>query len=148
MNIIFEKTSSSTAETETIAKEFTNTLKPGAVIAMYGDMGAGKTAFVRGAAKALGINEGISSPTFSLVHEYDGAIPLYHFDMYRICGYESLFSTGFFEYLGNGGIYFIEWAENIEEFLPKDNLYKLTIKKINTDDIFETEGKRKIIIEN
>jgi tRNA threonylcarbamoyladenosine biosynthesis protein TsaE len=110
-----------TSEQETIelAEKFAAGLKPGDVLAMRGGLGSGKTVFARGIATGLGCGEEVTSPTFALVHEYHGAgTSLYHFDMYRVSGYESLCSTGFFDYLDTGGILLIEWSENIEEHLP------------------------------
>lgn len=110
--------SKSPAETETFGKKLGEKLKPGSVIALYGDMGAGKTALTRGIACGLGISQGVSSPTFALVHEYDGRLPVYHFDMYRVENWDDLYSTGFFDYLDAGGIVIIEWSENIENAIP------------------------------
>ena len=107
----------------------------GKVIAMFGDLGAGKTAFTRGFAKGMGINCDVSSPTFALVNEYRGAgKTLYHFDMYRISGWDDLYSTGYFDYLDEGASLIIEWSENIEAVLP-DDCIRITINK--TDDVNE-----------
>lgn len=95
---------------------------------MKGDLGAGKTAFVRGMAKYLCPKARVQSPTYTIVNSYGGKIPLYHFDMYRIDGEESLYSTGFFDYLDAGGICAVEWSEKIEDFLP-DDCYTVTIEK-------------------
>lgn len=114
--------SRSPAETEQTGAEIARSLKPGDVIALTGGLGMGKTVFVRGLARGLGISDAVSSPTFALVHEYRGKIPLYHFDMYRISGYDDLYSTGFFDYLGQGGICAVEWSENIREELPEGTL--------------------------
>lgn len=92
------------------------------VLAFYGDLGAGKTTFIRGLANGLGISENVSSPTFSIVNVYKGKNILVHFDMYRILNLESLESTGFFDYIDEDNIIAIEWSENIEEFLPKDRI--------------------------
>lgn len=116
-------------ETEQIGKMFAKNLKGNEVIALYGDLGAGKTVFVRGAVKELNI-ENVSSPTFALVHEYEcEKFSVYHFDMYRISNYEDLYSTGYFDYIDTG-VLFIEWSENITEFLP-DNKIEVTIEKYN-----------------
>ena len=116
-------TSHSVAETEKIAEGFAASLSAGDVIACRGGMGMGKTAFARGLARGLGLRDDVSSPTFALVHEYtDGKIPLYHFDMYRINSFEGLYSTGFFDYLEQGGVLLIEWSENIEEALPEGTI--------------------------
>jgi len=120
----------STSEEETIelAGNFAASVKPGDVIAMRGGLGAGKTVFARGLAIGLGCGDEVTSPTFALVHEYHGeARSLYHFDMYRVSGFESLCSTGFFDYLDTGGILLVEWSENIEEHLP-DNVKTITME--------------------
>ncbi len=108
-------------ETEALAARLASKLKGTEVIAMFGGLGAGKTAFTRGLAAGLGINDGVSSPTFALVHEYSGKFTLYHFDMYRIKTWDDLYSTGFFDYQ-DGGILMIEWSENIVDFLPEDRI--------------------------
>lgn len=113
-------TSKSPEETEQIAQTFAQTLKPGSVVALYGGLGRGKTAFVRGLAKGLHSSDAVSSPTFALVHEYDGDLPVFHFDMYRIQTLDDLYSTGFFDYLEMNGVVVIEWSENIKDYLPYD----------------------------
>lgn len=112
--------SKSPEETEQIAQTFAQTLKPGSVVALYGGLGRGKTAFVRGLAKGLHSSDAVSSPTFALVHEYDGDLPIFHFDMYRIQTLDDLYSTGFFDYLEMNGVVVIEWSENIKDYLPYD----------------------------
>lgn len=128
MDIIFIKTTTSPEETESVGFEFAKTLSRGDCLAMKGDLGAGKTAFVRGMAKYLCPKARVQSPTYTIVNSYGGKIPLYHFDMYRIDGEESLYSTGFFDYLDAGGICAVEWSEKIEDFLPDDR-YTVTIEK-------------------
>ena len=113
----------SPAETEEAACKLGQKLSPGDVIAFRGGLGAGKTTFVRGLARGLGSDSEVSSPTFALVHEYEGKVPLYHFDMYRITTVEDLYSTGFFDYLDSGGIRAIEWSENIEAVLPSGTIF-------------------------
>lgn len=100
----------------------------------------GKTAFTRGLCRGLGVNDGVSSPTFALVNEYHGKHNIYHFDMYRVTSWDDLYSTGFFDYLDKG-ILVIEWSENIEGALP-ENAIRINISKGNSDDerIFEIEG--------
>ena len=100
---------------ECLAKE----LRAGDVVAMFGGMGMGKTQLVRGIARGLGLDAEVSSPTFALVHDYGGNPPLVHFDMYRISGWEDLYSTGFFDYQQSGAILAVEWSENIEQALPE-----------------------------
>lgn len=113
---------SSTEETEALARQVGALLRPGDIIAYRGGMGAGKTTFTRGLAAGMGIDDWVSSPTFALVHEYRGAAGqlLCHFDMYRINGFDDLYSTGFFDYLEAGGVLAVEWSENIEGALPED----------------------------
>lgn len=124
--------SSSEQQTEQIAQTLANSLKGDEIIALHGGLGAGKTAFTRGLARGLGINDGVSSPTFALVHEYEGKYMLYHFDMYRIDSFEDLYSTGFFDYAGNG-VLIIEWSENIEEFLP-ENRININIRQLSENE--------------
>lgn len=135
--------SNSTEETERFAAELAAKLVPDDVIACRGGMGMGKTAFARGLARGLGLSDEVSSPTFALVHEYThGNIPLYHFDMYRVNGFDSLYSTGFFDYLDRGAVLFIEWSENIEGALP-ENTVTLTISRTGEDSREITvEGER------
>ena len=117
--------SHSTEETEEIARNFAMTLpkdKP-AFIAMQGDLGVGKTAFVRGVASVLAKDARVKSPTFTVVNEYRGEnIPLYHFDVYRIEDEDDLYSVGFFDYLQKG-ICIVEWSENIPDSIPEDAYY-------------------------
>ena len=115
----------SPVETERFGELLGKVLKGGEVVAYFGGLGMGKTRFTAGLAKGMGINADVSSPTFSLVHEYSGKINLCHFDMYRITGFEDLCSTGFFDYLDMGSVLAIEWSENIESALPKENLIKI-----------------------
>jgi len=122
----------STEETEAAGTEFAKSLKPSDFVAMFGDLGAGKTAFVRGAAKHLAPGVGVQSPTYTIVNEYPAAVPVYHFDMYRIDDEDSLYSIGYYDYLENGGICFAEWCEKIEPYLP-DRYYTVTIRKSAED---------------
>lgn len=118
-------------DTARIAAEFADTLKGGEFIAMYGDLGAGKTAFTQGLAKALGIEQHVTSPTFTIVNEYEGRLPLFHFDVYRIVDPEEMYEIGYEEYLDRGGVCIVEWSELIEELFPEEYI-KITITK---DDI-------------
>ena len=135
--------SESPAQTESFAEAFAHRLKPGDVLAFRGGMGAGKTAFVRGLAKGLGCRGEVSSPTFALVHEYSGPVPLYHFDMYRINSIEDLYSTGYFDYLDAGGILAVEWSENIDSVLEDGTIY-VTLEPTaeNTRRITISGGKK------
>lgn len=137
-----EFVSKSEKETQEFARSFAQTLSCGSVIAFEGDLGAGKTAFTRGLAEGLGCKDSVSSPTFAIVNEYDGDIPLFHFDMYRIETFSELYSIGFFEYLERGGVCAIEWSENIYSALPDDAIF-VNIEKISENErkITVTEGK-------
>lgn len=115
-------------ETEALAEGFAKYLKPGDVIAFFGSMGMGKTAFVRGLAKGLSLDVSVNSPTFAIVNDYGGNPPLAHFDMYRISSWEDLYTTGFFDYMDMGAIIAVEWSENIENALP-DNAIRITIEQ-------------------
>ncbi len=112
--------SHSAAETEAFAARLAGKLSGSEVIAYFGGLGMGKTTFTRGLARGLGWEGEVSSPTFALVHEYRCSPPLYHFDMYRVTSFDDLYSTGFFDYMENGGVLAIEWSENIETALPED----------------------------
>lgn len=121
-------------ETEQFAKGLAEKVKAGTVFAMRGDLGAGKTCFTSGFAKGLGYEGDVNSPTFAIVNEYlGGRLPLYHFDMYRISGWEDLYTTGYFEYIEQNGILIIEWSENIASALPQDAV-TVTIKTIGEND--------------
>ena len=135
--------SHSSAETEKIGQILGKNLSPGSVIALYGDLGAGKTCFTRGVCKGMGIETDVFSPTFAIVNEYrGGGKTLYHFDMYRVNGFEDLYSTGYFDYLDTDASLIIEWSENIELVLP-DNCIRIRIEKSETDEnerIFDIIG--------
>ena len=108
----------SPAETERLGERLGRTLRGDEVIAFTGGLGAGKTAFVRGLARGLGSDADVTSPTFALMNQYTGGrAELLHFDMYRIHGFDALYSTGFFDWLGTAVIA-IEWSENIADALP------------------------------
>ena len=130
----------SVEETEKLGARLAQKLKGTEVIAFFGGLGMGKTAFTRGLALGLGVKDGVSSPTFALVNEYSGKYKIYHFDMYRVNTWDDLYSTGFFDYIDNG-ILLIEWSENIEGALP-ENAIRINISRGENDDsrIFEIEG--------
>ena len=132
--------SESAEDTERFGERVAAALKGTEVLALFGGLGMGKTAFTRGLCRGLGITEGVSSPTFALVNEYRGKYPVYHFDMYRVISWEDLYSTGFFDYLDTG-VLVIEWSENIEGALP-ENAVRITIARGENENqrIFETEG--------
>ena len=120
--------SKSLEETQKIASEFAKTLKEGDVLCMYGDLGAGKTAFVQGLAKGLGIEDHVTSPTFTIVNEYYGSMPLYHFDVYRIADSDEMYEISYEEYVYGDGVSVIEWPQLIDDILPEKR-YEITILK-------------------
>ena len=132
-----EFVSHSPQETEGFAEKLAEKLKSGDVILYKGDLGAGKTTFTKGIAKALGISETVTSPTFALLNEYYGSIPLFHFDLYRIKTVDDLYAIGFFDYLDRGGIIAAEWSENIPEL--ENEL--LNVVKINIEKLSENERR-------
>lgn len=115
--------SNSETETENIGEQFAKTLAGGSIVAMYGDLAAGKTAFVRGMARGLGLSCTVSSPTFTIVNEYLGPEKsLIHFDMYRLSSADELFDIGWEDYLARGAICAVEWSENVEEAFFGDEI--------------------------
>ena len=111
----------SPAETEALGARLAEALDAGRVVAFTGDLGAGKTAFVSGMARALGVEERVTSPTFTIVNEYEGGrLPLFHFDMYRLGNANELFHIGWEDYLARGGICAVEWSENVAEAIEPD----------------------------
>ncbi len=107
--------------------------KAGDVVALFGGLGMGKTAFVRGMAQTLAADAHVSSPTFALVNDYGGNPRLVHFDMYRITGWDDLDTTGFFEYQQQGAVLAVEWSENIEAALPTDAI-RVTFRRLSETD--------------
>ena len=127
-------------ETTAAGESFSKKLKPGDVIAMYGDLGAGKTAFIRGIARGLGLSSRVSSPTFTIVNEYLGETPLFHFDMYRLSSSDELFEIGWEDYISRGGVCAVEWSENVEDAFGPETV-TVSIEKTG-------ENSRKIEIGN
>ncbi len=123
---MIEIISESLEKTENIGKAIASKLSGTEIIALFGELGAGKTALTRGICQGLNIKDNVCSPTFAIVNEYSGKYKVYHFDMYRVKGIDDLSSTGYFDCLTTG-ILIIEWSENIKEFLPDDAI-KVTIK--------------------
>lgn len=126
--------SSSFEETEALGEKLGKVLCGGEVIAYFGGLGMGKTCITRGIARGMGITDDVSSPTFAIVNEYRGAPMLYHFDMYRITGFDDLCSTGFFDYLDSGAVLAVEWSENVENALPGEKLIKIEFSRGENDD--------------
>ena len=124
----------SPAETEDAGASLAARLEPRSVIAFTGELGAGKTAFTRGLARGLGVTERVTSPTFTIVNEYEGGrLPLFHFDMYRLGSSDELFDIGWEDYLCRGGICAVEWSENIEDALEEDAI-RVDIRRGEYDD--------------
>lgn len=127
-------------ETRLLAKKLAERLQAGDVILYSGEMGAGKTAFTKGLADFFGSTEQVTSPTFALVNEYPGRVPIFHFDLYRISGFDDLYAIGFFDYLDCGGILAVEWSENVPELETElENVIKIGIEKLG-------ENERKITV--
>lgn len=124
MNTFLSESEESTRE---FAEKYAVTLKPYDVVILDGEMGAGKTAFVKGLAKGLGIKEEVTSPTYAYMNDYDGR--LFHYDCYRIESAEQAERMGLADYFDMGGICVIEWAQNIAPLLP-ENCKRVTIKKL------------------
>jgi len=129
------------SETEKIGELLAASLRKGDVVAFFGGLGAGKTAFTRGLARGLGCQGRVTSPTFTIVNEYDGKIPLFHFDMYRLADEEELFDIGWEDYLARDGVCAVEWSERIPEALPGETV-RVTIQRCT-----ENEDWRNISIE-
>ena len=119
VNVLLRFNSKGVLDTENIAEKLGRILKSGDVVAYFGGLGMGKTAFTRGLAKGMGITADVSSPTFAIVNDYGGNPPLVHFDMYKVDSWDDLYSSGFFDYYDMGAILCTEWSENIESSLPE-----------------------------
>ncbi len=129
-------------ETAQIAGHLAKILTPGDVVLLHGEMGVGKTVFTKGLCAALGVKDMVSSPTFTVVNEYDGEkMPVFHFDLYRIEEADELLEIGFEEYIRRGGVCVIEWPQNAGRYLPK-RCFEVTILRTTF------ENQRQIIIEN
>lgn len=132
----------SPAETEALGARLADALDAGQVVAFTGDLGAGKTAFVSGMARALGVEERVTSPTFTIVNEYEGGrLPLFHFDMYRLGDADELFHIGWEDYLARGGVCAVEWSENVAEAI-EDGAVRVSMVRGDGDDdrIITIEG--------
>ena len=136
-----EHTTYSPEETEQLGMRLAAALQAGDVVAYYGDLGAGKTAFTRGIARGLGVQEAVTSPTYTIVNEYlSGRLPLFHFDMYRLSSGDDLFDIGWEDYLNRGGVCCTEWSERIDDVLEEP-----ICVRIEKDP--ERENVRRITIE-
>ena len=125
--------SKSENETQELGRRLAERLPDGSVVAMYGELGAGKTAFVRGMAQGLGLDCRVSSPTFTIVNEYLGPRQLIHFDMYRLSGSEELFEIGWEDYLARGAVCAVEWSENVQDAFFGDEI-RVKLKKLGDNE--------------
>ena len=128
-------------ETEALGETLARRLGPGDVVAYRGDLGAGKTAFTRGLARGLGCTGRVTSPTFTVVNEYEGRLPLFHFDLYRLEGEDALYDIGWEDYLDRGGVCAVEWSENVAEAI-EDGAVRVSMVRGDGDDdrIITIEG--------
>lgn len=129
-------------ETKQLGFKMGQNAKAGDIYCLRGDLGVGKTVFTKGFAEGLGIDEHITSPTFTIVNQYEGRLPFYHFDVYRIGDPDEMYDIGYEEYFFGDGVCIVEWAELIEELLP-DNVCWITISK----DLEKDYSYRKVEIE-
>ena len=130
MDMTMEILTHTPEETELVGQTLAKTLAPGSVVALYGDLGAGKTALVRGMARGLGSKDRVTSPTFTIVNEYGGKLELFHFDMYRLKSSDELFDIGWEDYLARGAVCAVEWSENVEDAFFGDEI-RVDIRKLS-----------------
>ena len=119
-------------ETEALGAAFGQKIPDGSVVAFYGELGSGKTAFIRGMARGMGIDAMVNSPTFTIVNEYVGGRSLFHFDMYRLGSADELFDIGWEDYLGRNGVCAVEWSENVEDAFEGDE-FTVSFRKTGTE---------------
>ena len=155
MNLII--ITKSPAETKNLGKGVSKLVKPGDLLAFYGELGAGKTCFIQGISLGLEVKDYVTSPSFTIINEYQGKVPIYHFDLFRLDNAEEILELGYEEYFYGEGLTVIEWAEKIEQLLPKEHLkieikfkdrYERTISFISQGDRFDKFLKELSKIEN
>ena len=139
--LMTEYRSQSAAETCALAREWAGRAVPGQVYALTGDLGTGKTVFAKGFAEGLGVAQDVTSPTFAIINEYAGRLPLYHFDVYRINSVDEMEDTGYEDYFYGKGVCLVEWAELVEGLLPADTVH-ICIEK----DLAKGENYRLITV--
>ncbi len=134
--------SHSVSETEDLGCRLASVLSPGSVVAYQGGLGMGKTAFTRGLARGLECRARVTSPTFTIVNEYEGRMPLFHFDMYRLPDEDALFDIGWEDYLDRGGVCAVEWSEQVADAMPEDTVYVTIARHPQQEDwrIITIEG--------
>ncbi len=128
----------SAAGTQRFGREIARQLRPGDLVCLIGDLGAGKTCLVQGIARGLQVKDYVNSPTFKIINEYQGKMPVYHFDLYRLDGLRDLSGLGYEEYFYGQGVALVEWAEKITPYVPKQYL-QIELRRVN-------EQTRKIIL--
>ncbi|QYE97899.1 tRNA (adenosine(37)-N6)-threonylcarbamoyltransferase complex ATPase subunit type 1 TsaE [Paraclostridium sordellii] len=130
-------------QTKDIGYKLGQLLTPKSVVCLIGDLGAGKTTMTQSLAKALEVDDYITSPTFTIVNEYEGRMPLYHFDVYRIGSSDEMYDIGFDEYIDGDGVCIIEWANLIEDILPNEYLYiEMNYKETGREMILTPKGEK------
>lgn len=140
MNLVLKNSDETLKLGEIIGKS----INPGSIIALTGDLGAGKTVFVKGIARGLGVKEEPNSPTFVIMNSYEGRMPLYHFDLYRLSDEDEMIGIGYEEYFYGDGVCAVEWADRIQEIFPDNTIYVEI--KIPESDIEDSETKREVSI--
>lgn len=134
-------------QTKEIGYKLGQLLTPKSVVCLIGDLGAGKTTMTQSLAKALEVDDYITSPTFNIVNEYEGRMPLYHFDVYRIGSSDEMYDIGFDEYIDGEGVCIIEWANLIEDILPNEYLYiEMNYKETGREMILAPKGEKYEVI--
>jgi len=126
----------SVEETSKIGEQLGRLLNVGNIICLSGDLGAGKTAFTKGIAKGLGVEDYVTSPTYTIINEYQGRLPLYHFDVYRLNDVEEMYELGYEEYFFGDGVVVLEWADIVRDIIPRDRLW-ITILNTGGNDCRE-----------
>jgi tRNA threonylcarbamoyladenosine biosynthesis protein TsaE len=130
-------TTVSPEETRIVGAALAPTLLPGDVVSLSGDLGAGKTAFVQGLAAALGVVRQVTSPTFTIVHEYEGRYPIVHLDVYRLNSFQEVLDLGFEEYMDGGSVVVVEWGEAIAPLLPRRHLEVIILRSTDPEKVEE-----------
>ena len=133
----YQITTFNETETLTLGVQLASLLNSGDLVAFYGELGSGKTCFIKGICQGLKVEQYVTSPTFALINEYSNQFPIYHFDFYRLNSEDEIYGLGYEEYFYSSGICLIEWADRVQSFLPAERI------EIHLNNIFE-EGKENI----
>ena len=127
-------------QTQRLGQKLADFLHPGAVVALTGELGSGKTCLIQGICQGLGVTDPVASPAFVIINEYQGRLPVYHFDLYRIKSIEELYQLGCEEYFYGFGVCLIEWAERAEGLLPGDSI-RISLR-------WKAESRREIVLKD